>query len=61
MVIKTGFKKILVNHTEKEDSNNILNGRTNIYNQENVNNASVVLYNLPDILGNNSNCRLITL
>ena len=61
MVIKTGFKKILVNHIEKEDNNNILNGRTNIYNQENINSASVVLYNLPDILGNNSNCRLITL
>ena len=61
MVIKTGLKKILVNHTEKEGNNNILNGRTNIYNQENINNASVVLYNLPDILGNNSNCRRITL
>ena len=61
MVIKTGLKKILINHIEKKDDNNSLNGRTNIYNQENINSESVVPYNLPDILGNNSNCSIITL
>ena len=61
MAIKTGLKKIVVNHIEKEDNNNSLNRRTSLYNQENINSENVVLYNLPGISGNNSNCGLITL
>lgn len=61
MAIKTGLKKIVVNHIEKEDNNNGLNRRTSLYNQENINSENVVLYNLPGISGNNSNCGLITL
>lgn len=61
IVIKAGVRKTLVNHIEKDDNSDDLNKRNNLHNHGMINRESIVPYNLPGILGDHSNCRLLTL
>ena len=61
MAIKTGVRKTPVNHNGIGDNSDALNMRTNLQNHEMINRESVVPYKSPGILGDHSNCRLLTL